>query len=103
GGLSALAFHPNGTLYGVTNSSSVAPGQLVVIDKTTGAATPIEDVIGSSVTALTFTPNSLYLISQSGRLLRIDLATGARVVVGGASFLGGGIAASPTGALYYSD
>ena len=102
----ALDFAPDGTLYGVTVSGSVATtGELVKIDQDTGAATvvgllsPVVGTIGSIV----FDPSGVLIGSAFGGpdgdvLFDIDPATGAvsniRNVTGGAVPQGMGFAPS---------
>jgi hypothetical protein len=99
--VTGLAVHPTtGILYGTTgNASPASPGFLITIDTTTGAGTPIGDLVPASETAADITfgaDGTLYGWLEAGTddLITIDLLTGAATVIGdsGLSTAGAGLA-----------
>ncbi len=85
-----LAFdHNTSTLYGVSNTVSPSPSQLIKIDTSTGVGTAVGGNLGgfTIVWSLTFDPNAniLYGISNlaaGGQLIRINTTTGAGTAIG---------------------
>jgi hypothetical protein len=101
--VTGLAVHPTtGVLYGTTaNRSPVSPGFLISINTTTGAGTPIGDLVPATETAADITfgaDGTLYGWLEAGTddLITINLMTGAATVVGdsGLSTAGAGLAGS---------
>jgi DNA-binding beta-propeller fold protein YncE len=93
-GITGLAIHPDGVLYGVT-AAGPEDRFLVEIDRATGGATPIGGPLGHSVADITFIGNTLYGWSESGDdLATIDLTTGVATIVGpsGIGTFGSGLA-----------
>jgi hypothetical protein len=84
----SIAFSPNGTLYGVTQSGAgtPTPSALFTVNPATGAATlvattsPSIDIEGD----IAFDPTSgvLYAIDGGGTLFTIDTSTGVGTIVG---------------------
>ncbi len=110
-GVTGLAVHPTtGTLYGVTGrNSSLSPGSLITINRTTGAGTLVGDLFAGTtnpVADITFTSDgTLYGWSQNTNdLVTIDLTTGVATVVGdsGLSTFGSGLAASSANVLFFT-
>jgi hypothetical protein len=114
-GITGLASHLDGTLYGVTsNANAVNAGfarDLVTIDPFTGAATTIGPLVTATGVrvkvpdiALEFTGTTLYGWSKVDReLVTIDLTTGEVTRVGGnKGITGGGLAFDFSGNMYLS-
>jgi hypothetical protein len=107
--ITGLAQDPGtGILYGVTSRVDFSnPGFLVTIDKRTGAATLVGDLVPTmtqGVDDITFTPDgTLYgWLEGPDDLVTINKATGLATVVGDSGIVtsGGGIASDSTGNLY---
>jgi hypothetical protein len=109
-GVTGLAVDPStGTLYGVTGGNdATAPGFLITVNKTTGAGTPVGDLLPTSspVADITFTPDATLFGWSEGSddLVTIDKATGAATVVGesGIGTSGSGLASNAAGVLFFA-
>jgi hypothetical protein len=106
--VNAMAFAPDGTLYGVTARVDGVNRRLITIDVETGAATVIAEIVidsGSStsgVPEITFLGGVLYGWSESGDdLIRIDTATAAATRIASSQGTSRtGLSAGPDGQLY---
>jgi hypothetical protein len=110
-GVTGLAVDPStGTLYGVTGARDATnPGFLITVNKTTGAGTPVGDLLPgttSAVADITFTPDATLFGWSEGSddLVTINKATGAATVVGesGISTAGSGLASNAAGVLFFA-
>jgi hypothetical protein len=69
--LADIALAADGTFYGATYD------QLVRVDSTTGATTPLSTIASGSFNALDFGPDGLLYGASRDQILRLDVATGA--------------------------
>jgi MYXO-CTERM domain-containing protein len=106
-GITGLAFHPGGRLFGATRVRFSSVTTLREYDPVTGAplalAVPVLDGVSNvMVTDLAFQPGAglLFAVDTGGRLYTIDLLTGSAQFKGDTQKGRGGLAFSPTGALY---
>jgi len=78
------------TLYGVTNDVVDVwyNGQLLRIDRTTGAATPIGGLVGQRIEGLAYDSmnDKLYGVDTRNNFVLIDTSTGAGTVIGSTGF-----------------
>jgi len=79
--IEALAFGPDGTLFGLGKLN----GNLYRIDTTTGATTLVGNTgvdVGSPIGALSFGPNGTLFATLDDKLFTLNLTTGAATAVG---------------------
>jgi len=93
--ITALTFHPNGTLYGVGHNGGGTPSQLYTIDPAAGVPTLIGPIGFNNVGALEFGPDGvlyggvgIFGGSSAGYLITIDPNTGVGTSVGPTGFSG---------------
>ncbi len=111
--ITGLAFAPDGTLYGsqATQSGNRGNASLIVIDTTTGAGTPVGELLDSttgiyhnSTADIAFHNDTLLGWSETGDdPVTIDTTTGAVSVIGdsGVSSSGSGIAVDTEGVVWF--
>lgn len=83
--ITAIAFAPDGTLYGSTSANDANSKQLVTIDTSTGAATLVGGFgTANTMADLSFSGSTLYGVSSGGTpsLYTINTSTGVATVVG---------------------
>lgn len=100
--VSAIDFHPDGTLYGITSSDYT----LRKINTTTGASSWVADIAFNHVyTDMTFTSDGVLYGQAKSQLYVIDSTDGTEMPIGDGNGTGGSgnaAAISPDGKLYFA-
>lgn len=107
-GLTGMAVHPSGTLYGTESTNGGAGARLITIDRTTGAGTvvgPLEEADSTqhnTIAGLTFVGAVLIGWSENNDTpVQIDIATGLVTDLGGGTnSYGSGMATDRSGTVY---
>src|SRR5437867_3623814 len=104
--ISAMAVHPNGTVYGFTSTrSATRPQALVTINLSTAVVTPVGNTQTNVIADMTILPSGQafgWAEPVADDLVSINLTTGAATVVAnsGLNTYGSGLAANAAGTVY---